>query len=77
MNERVVLYFEKPDTSFLNVTHVTQVDFLWFPTTNLFVAFIANFLADQNVMSCVRGDLTPHFEHETLFGFSLWYMNLN
>ena len=59
------------------VVIVTQIDFLWFPTANVFVAFGTNFLADQNVMSCVRGDLTPHFEHKTFARHSLWNMNLN
>ena len=54
-NERVVLYFEIP-----RISTVTQVDFLCFPTANLFVAFITNFLADQNAMSRVGGGLTFH-----------------
>ena len=53
MNERVVLYDET-----FPISPVTQVDFLCFPTTNLFVAFITNFLVNQNVMSCVRVDST-------------------
>ena len=72
MNHRVVLYFESGP-----IAPVTQVDFLFLSTANLFVAFIANFLADQNVMSCVRGDLTPHFEHKTPAGPSLRDMNLS
>ena len=57
MNERVVLYFE-----ISSITPVTQVDFLWFSTTNLFEAFVRNFLAQQSVMYCVRGGLTGHLE---------------
>ena len=60
MNERVVLYFEIIATIKLEVTPVTQVDFLCFPTANLFVAFITNFLADQNAIGCVGGGLTLH-----------------
>ena len=60
-NERVVLNLEIPP-----ITPVTQVDFLWFPTTNLFVAFVINFLADQNAMSCVGGGLTLHLREIAL-----------
>ena len=70
-NERVVLDFHIPP-----ITPKTQVYFLWFPITNLFVAFITNFPADQHVMSRAGGDLTLHFEDKTLSGHSLWYMNL-
>ena len=62
MNEQVVLYFEPPDTVSFPATPVTQVDFLWFPTANLFEAFVRNFLAQQYVMYCVRGGLTFHLE---------------
>ena len=61
MNERVVLYFKIPP-----ITPVAQVDFLWFPTTNLFEAFVRNFLAQQNVMYCVRGGLTFHLEDKAV-----------
>ena len=61
MNERVVLYFKIPP-----ITPVTQVDFLWFPTTNLFEAFVRNFLAQQKVMYCVRGGLTFHLEDKAV-----------
>ena len=70
MNHRVVLYFEK-------ITPVTQVDFLWFPTANLFVAFPTNFLADQNLMTCVGVDLTLHFRDEAVAGLPLWNIDLN
>ena len=56
---------------------MTQIDFLFLPTTNLFVAFITNFLADQHVMSCLGGDLTFHFRDEALAGLSLWNIDLN
>ena len=55
MNERVVLY-----SAFKVTTPISQVNFLCFPTANLFVAFITNFLADQNAMSRVGGGLTLH-----------------
>ena len=61
MNERVVLYFETSP-----ITPVAQVDFLWFPSTNLFVAFVTNFLAQQNVMYCVRRGLTCHLEDKAV-----------
>ena len=73
MNQRVVLHFQ--DHMIVIVTHI---DFLWFLTASLLVAFITNFLADQNVMSCVGGDLTFHFENKTFAGHSFcWNMNLN
>ena len=72
MNERVVLYFER-----LPIPPVTQVDFLFLPTTNLFEAFITNFLADQNIMCCARVDLTFHFCDKTLTGLLTRDMNLN
>ena len=72
MNERVVLNY-KPRTR-----TVTKVDFLFFPTANLFVACtIANFLADQNFMSRLGGDLTFHFCNETLSGLLMRDMSLN
>ena len=72
MNERIVLYLATRA-----ITPVTQVDFLFLPTTNLFVAFITNFLADQNVMSCVRVNLTLHLSEKTLGWLLIWNMNLN
>ena len=72
MNERVVLYFQSHP-----ITPVTKVDFLWFPTTNLFVAFIDNFLADQNVMCCVRVYKAFKFSDKTLTRPLPWYLNLN
>ena len=72
MNHRVVLYFET-----LPITPVTQVDFLFLPTTNLFVAFKTNFLADQNVMSDVGADFTFHFCNNTLARPLPRNMNLN
>ena len=63
-NERVVLNYEIPP-----ITPVTQVDFLWLPTANLFVAFVINFLADQNAMSCVGGGLTLHLTDKTVRRF--------
>ena len=56
---------------------VTKKHFLWFPATNLFVAFITNFLADQNVMSSFSVDLTFHLKNKTFAGHSFWNMNLN
>ena len=56
---------------------VTQVDIRFLLTTNVFVAFITNILADQNVMSCAGGDLTFHLCNNTLAGLSLWNINLN
>ena len=61
MNERVVLYFET-----ILITQVAKVDFLLFPTANLFEAFVRNFLAQQNVMYCVRGGLTFHLEDKAV-----------
>ena len=55
----------------------SQVNFCFLPNTNLFVAFITNFLADQNVMSGARGDLTFYFRDEALAGLSLWNIDLN
>ena len=72
MNHHVVLNFER-----IPIPIVTQVDFLFLPTTNLFVAFPTNFLADQNIVSCARAGLTFHFRDETLTGLHLRYMNLN
>ena len=68
----VVLYLE-----IVPVTQVAQVNFPWFPSANLFVAFITNFLADQNIMRCVGGDLTPDLRDETVGGLLFWNMNLN
>ena len=59
------------------VTQVAQVNFPWFPSANLFEAFINNFLADQNIMRCVGGDLTPDLRDETVGGLLFWNMNLN
>ena len=56
---------------------VTQVDFRLLSTTNLLVAFINDFFADQNVMSGAGGDLTLHFCNEALTRLSSWNMNLN
>ena len=72
MNERVVLYFQR-----CPIPPVTQVNFLWFPTTNLFVAFVPNFPADPNVTSKVWIDLTFHFQHMTLVPPQTRNMNLN
>ena len=55
----IVLYFKN-----LPFVIVSQIDFLWFVTTNLFVAFITNFLVDQNVVSCAGSDLTFYFRHK-------------
>ena len=72
MNHLVVLHFEtKP------ITPVTQVDFLFLPTANLFVAFVTYFLADQNAMRCFGVDLTFHLEHKNLTGLLTRYINLN
>ena len=56
---------------------VSNVNFLWFPTTDLFVAFITDFLADQNIMSYPRGDLAFNFEHKALTRPLPRNMNLN
>ena len=61
MHQCIVLYFHN---IFFKIE--TKVDFLWFATTNLFVAFPMNFLADQNVMGCVGVDLTFDLSDETL-----------
>ena len=63
MKKGVVLYLER-----VPITYVAQVNFPWLPTACLFVAFITNFLADQNAMRCVRGDLTPYLRDETVRG---------
>ena len=76
MNERVVLYFHDYFALYC-VIIVTQVDFLRFPTTNLFVAFPMKFLADQNVMSFAGGNLAFYSRDKTLTVFSSWNMNLN
>ena len=68
----VVLHFHD-----LRIVIVTHINFLWFPTAYLLVAFITNFLADQNVVSCVGGDLTFHLKNKTFDGHSFWNMNLN
>ena len=72
MNHRVVLYFERS-----KITPVTQVDFLFLPNANLFVAFIINFLADQNLMTRFGVDLTFHFCDKTVTGLLTRDMNLN
>ena len=72
MNHLVVLHFET-----IPITPVTQVDFLFLPTANLFVAFVTYFLADQNTMTCSRVDLTLHFCDKTLTGLLTRYINLN
>ena len=54
-----------------------QVNLLWFPTTNLFVAFVTDFIADQDGMSCLGIDLTFHFRDKTLTGLLTRDMNLN
>ena len=72
MNHRVVLHIP-----IIPIPPVTQVDFLFLSTANLFVAFRTNVLADQNVMSCARGDLTFHFRNEALTGLLTRDMNLN
>ena len=72
MNHLVVLQYKK-----LPITPVTQVDFLFLPTANLFVAFVTYFLADQNAMRCFGVDLTFHLEHKTLTGLLTRDMNLN
>ena len=69
-----VLFWPYP---ILFIIVVSNVNFLWFPTTNLFVAFLANFLAEQNPMSCLGAQLTFHFEHKTPAGPSLRDMNLS
>ena len=56
---------------------MSQVNSLFLPTANLFVAFITDFLVDQNVMGCLGGDLTLHFRYETLAGLLTRDMNLN
>ena len=69
--ECAVLYSQDKDPVI-----VSDVKFL-LPLTDLFVAFVAHFLADQNLVSCVGGDLTFHFENKTFAGHSFWNMNLN
>ena len=71
-NERVVRYFKTPRNKI-----ESQIDFLFLPTTNLSEAFITNFLADQNVMTYVGGDLTFYFRNKTFDGPSLWNISLN
>ena len=72
MKKGVVLHFQLK-----RIIIEPQDDFLFLPTTNLLVAFVTNFLADQSVMSCVGGGLTFHFEHETLGRFVARNLNLN
>ena len=55
----------------------SQIDFRFLPTTNVFVSFITNILADQNFMSCAGVDLTLHFRDEALTGLQMRNMNLN
>ena len=50
------------------VTQVAQVNFPWFPSANLSVAFIFYFRADENVMRYVGGDLTPYLRDKTVGG---------
>ena len=56
---------------------VSEGNPLFLPTTDLFVAFLAIFLAEQNSMSCLGAQLTFHFEHKTPAGPSLRDMNLS
>ena len=57
---------------------VSNVNFLWFPSTDIFVATRnGDFLADHNVMTCLGSDLTFYFEHKTGAGPSCWNMDLN
>ena len=71
-NKRVVLY-----PHVITVIIVSNVNLLWFPSTNIFVVTRnTDFLAEHNVMSCGGGDLTFHFEHKTSCVTSLWNMNL-
>ena len=76
MNDRVVLYFHDYFALYC-VIIVTQVDFLRFPPTNLFVAFPMKFLTDQNVMSFAGGNLAFYSRDKTLAVFYSWNMNLN
>ena len=73
LNERVVLYFEISP----RIVIEPQVDFFLLPTTNLLVALITNFLADQDIMRCVGGGLTLHVGEKTLGRFISRNMNLN
>ena len=77
MHQCVVLYFQDSHAITILVIIVTQVDFLFLPTTNPFVAFVTYFLADQNAMRCFGVDLTFHLEHKTLTGLLTRYINLN
>ena len=69
----VVLYCHE-----VRVVIVSNVNFPWFPFTNIFKATRStDFLADHNVMSFVGRELAFHFEHKTFRGLSLWNVNLN
>ena len=58
MKEGVVLYLDVLMFVYNCVIIESQVDFYFLPTTNIFVAFITNFFANQNPMRCVGVDLT-------------------
>ena len=72
MKKGVVLHFQLK-----RIIIEPQDDFLFLPTTNLSEAFITNFLADQNLMTYVGGDLTFYFRNKTFDGPSLWNISLN
>ena len=55
----------------------SQVDFPWFPTTNFFVAFKINILADQHLVIFSGIDLTFHFREEASARLLQRNMNLN
>ena len=77
MNEGVVLYYEIPMIISPPITPVTQVDFLFLPTANLFVAFETTILADHNCMCDIGIYVTFHSCNKALMGLSFWNMNLN
>ena len=61
----------------IDMIRITQVYFLWFPTTNLFVGLPTNFPADQNVMSFAGGYLAFYSRDIAFAVFYSWNMNLN
>ena len=67
----VVLYFKE-----IWPRNETDFETFLFPTTSLFEAFRDNFLADQNVVILVGGDVAFHFRDETVTGLFLWNVNL-
>ena len=77
MNEGVVLYYEIPMIISPPITPVTQVDFLFLPTANLFVTFETNILADHNGMCDIGIYVTFYCCHKTVTRPLMRDMNLD